>query len=73
MDAFNALISRGHTLIIIEHNMEIIKCADWLVELGPEGGIRGGFIVAEGTPEDLAAHPESVTGRFLKAIPGIQG
>ena len=73
MAAFNELVDNGHSVIIIEHNLDVIKCADWLIELGPEGGIRGGFIVTEGTPEDLAAHPESVTGRFLHAIPGIQG
>jgi len=72
MGAFNELVENGHSVVIIEHNLDVIKCADWLIELGPEGGIRGGFVVAEGTPEDLAAHPESVTGRFLKAIPGIQ-
>ena len=68
MHAFNKLINNGHSVIIIEHNLEVIKCADWLLELGPEGGVRGGFIVAEGTPEDLAAHSESVTGRFLKPL-----
>ena len=68
MRAFNELVNKGHSVIIIEHNLDVIKCADWLIELGPEGGIRGGFIVAEGTPEDLATHPESVTGRFLKPL-----
>lgn len=66
MDAFNALVENGHSVIIIEHNLDVIKSADWLIELGPEGGIRGGFVVAEGTPEDLAADPESITGRFLQ-------
>ncbi|PKQ68677.1 excinuclease ABC subunit A [Labilibaculum manganireducens] len=65
MDAFNALISRGHTLIIIEHNMEIIKCADWLIDLGPEGGINGGQIVFEGVPEDAVHCSASYTGRYL--------
>lgn len=73
MGAFNELVENGHSVIIIEHNLDVIKCADWLIELGPEGGIRGGFIIAEGTPEDLASHTKSVTGRFLKTIPGIQG
>jgi excinuclease ABC subunit A len=66
MDAFNALISRGHTLIIIEHNMEIIKSADWLIDLGPEGGNNGGNIVFEGTPEDATRCKGSFTGKFLK-------
>jgi excinuclease ABC subunit A len=66
MDAFNALISRGHTLIIIEHNMEIIKSADWLIDLGPEGGINGGNLVFEGTPEEATKCKASYTGQFLK-------
>lgn len=66
MDAFNALISRGHTIIIIEHNMEIIKCADWLIDLGPEGGINGGEIVFEGIPEDAINCSASYTGKYLK-------
>eukprot|EP01029_Cantina_marsupialis_P024795 TRINITY_DN644_c0_g4_i1.p1 TRINITY_DN644_c0_g4~~TRINITY_DN644_c0_g4_i1.p1 ORF type:complete len:928 (+),score=60.68 TRINITY_DN644_c0_g4_i1:215-2998(+) len=66
MDAFNALISRGHTLIIIEHNMEIIKSADWLIDLGPEGGSDGGNIVFEGTPEDASICKQSYTGKFLQ-------
>ena len=68
LGAFNALIENGHSVIIIEHNLDVIKCADWLIELGPEGGIRGGFVIAEGTPEDLAANPDSVTGKFLKEL-----
>lgn len=68
MGAFNALVEKGNSVVIIEHNLDVIKCADWLIELGPEGGIRGGFVVAEGTPEDLAANEKSVTGRFLKAL-----
>ena len=68
MTAFNELVDNGHSVVIIEHNLDVIKCADWLIELGPEGGIRGGFIIAEGTPEDLANHSESVTGRFLKPL-----
>ncbi len=66
MDAFNALIARGHTLIIIEHNMEIIKCADWIIDLGVEGGKNGGNIVFEGTPEDIIECKQSFTGKYLK-------
>ena len=64
--AFNALIKQGHSLIIIEHNAEIIKCADWIIDLGPEGGNTGGSIVFEGTPEDLIKSKTSYTGKYLK-------
>ena len=66
MSAFDALIERGHSIIVIEHNMDIIKCADHVIDLGPEGGAAGGFIVCEGTPEDIAKCKKSITGRFLK-------
>jgi excinuclease ABC subunit A len=58
----------GNTLIIIEHNLEVIKCADWLVDLGPEGGAGGGRIVARGTPEEVALVEESYTGRYLRRM-----
>ncbi|MEE3445277.1 MAG: excinuclease ABC subunit UvrA, partial [Prevotella sp.] len=64
--AFDALIERGHSIIVIEHNMDIIKCADHVIDLGPEGGSAGGFIVCEGTPETIAKCEKSITGRFLK-------
>ena len=66
MQSFDALISRGHTIVIIEHNMEVIKCADHIIDIGPEGGDRGGRLVACGTPEEVAACAESYTGQFLK-------
>ena len=66
MDSFNALIARGHTILIIEHNMEIIKCADHVIDLGPEGGDRGGNLVVAGTPEDVVLCKESITGQYLK-------
>ena len=66
MDAFNALISRGHTIVIIEHNMEVIKCADHIIDIGPEGGDRGGNLVACGTPEEVAECEDSYTGQFLR-------
>ena len=66
MEAFNALIARGHTILIIEHNMEIIKCADHIIDMGPDGGDRGGEVVACGTPEQIAACEKSLTGKFLK-------
>ena len=64
--AFNALIKRGHTIVIVEHNMDIIKCADWVVDLGPEAGTAGGQVVFEGTPRGLEQCPESHTGQFLE-------
>lgn len=66
LKAFNALIERGHTVIIIEHNMEVIKCADHIIDIGPEGGKAGGYVVCEGTPEQVAQCEQSHTGRFLK-------
>jgi excinuclease ABC subunit A len=66
LHAFDALIERGHTILVIEHNMEIIKCADYVIDLGPEGGDRGGDLVACGTPEEIAACEKSITGKFLK-------
>jgi len=64
--AFQSLISRGHSILIIEHNMEIIKSADHIIDLGPEGGAEGGYLVCEGTPEQVAACPESHTGKALR-------
>jgi excinuclease ABC subunit A len=64
--SFNALIENGHSIVIIEHNQEIIKCADWVIDLGPEGGDKGGGVVFEGTPEGLAKCSQSYTGKFLK-------
>jgi len=66
LHAFDALIERGHTILIIEHNMEIIKCADHVIDLGPDGGDRGGDLVACGTPEEVAACEKSITGKFLR-------
>lgn len=65
MDSFNSLISHGHTILIIEHNLEVIKCADHIIDLGPEGGELGGEIIFEGNPEDLAKCKRSHTGRYL--------
>lgn len=66
LDSFNALISRGHSIIVIEHNLEIIKSADWIIDLGPEGGDNGGNLVFAGLPEDLVKIKESYTGQALK-------
>jgi excinuclease ABC subunit A len=64
--AFDALINNGHTVIVIEHNMDIIKCADWIIDLGPDGGKNGGNLIFEGKPEDLINNKESYTAKFLK-------
>lgn len=66
LNAFNALIDKGHTVVIIEHNMDVIKCADHIIDLGPDGGDKGGYLVATGTPEEIVACSESFTGRFLQ-------
>jgi excinuclease ABC subunit A len=66
LDSFNALISRGHTIIIVEHNLEIIKSADWIIDMGPEGGDNGGYIVFKGTPEELLKEPNSYTADALR-------
>ena len=66
--AFNRLVEEGHSVVIIEHNLDVIKCADYVIDLGPEGGRQGGFIVAEGTPEALAADEHSPTGQFLRGV-----
>ncbi len=62
------LVERGHTVIVIEHNLDVIKSADWIIDLGPEGGDEGGEVVFSGTPEDLVKHPSSYTGKFLGAL-----
>ncbi|MCR5645636.1 MAG: excinuclease ABC subunit UvrA [Bacteroidales bacterium] len=67
MNVLNKLVDKGNTVVIIEHNMDVIKLADWVVDMGPEGGDRGGRIVCEGTPEQVAQCPESYTGQYLKA------
>ncbi len=64
--AFDALIANGHTIVVVEHNMDVIKCADWVIDLGPEAGDRGGEIVAEGTPEQIMKCEKSHTGKFLR-------
>lgn len=65
MDSFNRLIAQGHTVVIIEHNMDVIKCADYVIDIGPEGGEKGGSIVATGTPEEIVKCPSSYTGQYL--------
>jgi len=64
----NRLADAGHTLVVIEHNLDVIKCADWIIDLGPEGGDRGGTIVATGTPEQIVKSKPSFTGKYLKPL-----
>ena len=64
----NGLVDKGNTVIVIEHNLDVIKTSDWVIDMGPEGGSGGGTVVTEGTPEQIAAHPTSYTGQFLKGL-----
>jgi excinuclease ABC subunit A len=66
LDVLNRLTDRGNTVIVIEHNMEVIKSADYIIDLGPEGGENGGEVIGCGTPEELTQNPTSYTGQFLK-------
>jgi len=67
LKAFDALLVKGHSIIVIEHNIDVIKCADYIIDLGPEGGDKGGFLVATGTPEEIIQNSKSITGKFLSA------
>jgi excinuclease ABC subunit A len=62
------LVETGNTVLVIEHNLDVIKTADWLIDMGPEGGTAGGTIIATGSPEDVAANDKSYTGQFLKPL-----
>jgi len=66
MTSFNALVDKGHSVVVIEHNPDVIKCSDWVIDLGPEGGEEGGYIVFEGTPEEIAKCDKSYTGKYLR-------
>ncbi len=68
LEVLQRLVSQGNSVVVIEHNLDVIKVADWIVDLGPEGGVRGGEVVAEGTPEEVAANPRSFTGGYLKGM-----
>ena len=68
LDVLHRLVDRGNTVLVIEHNLDVIKTADWIIDLGPEGGNRGGMVVAEGTPEDVARTSASYTGQFLEPL-----
>ncbi|HEX6132269.1 MAG TPA: excinuclease ABC subunit A, partial [Actinomycetota bacterium] len=71
LQVLQRLVDSGNTVLVIEHNLDVIKTADWLIDLGPEGGDGGGEVVATGTPEEVAADPASHTGRFLAEVLGV--
>jgi excinuclease ABC subunit A len=66
------LVEGGNTVIVIEHNLDVIKTADWVIDMGPEGGTGGGQVIATGTPEDIAANPVSYTGQYLRPVLGLK-
>ncbi len=66
MASFDALIEKGHSILVIEHNLDLIKCADWIIDLGPEGGENGGLLLAKGTPEEIVKDKKSITAKYLK-------
>jgi len=68
LDVLHRLVDQGNTVVVIEHNLDVIKTADHILDLGPEGGVRGGELVATGTPEDVAQNPASFTGQYLKPL-----
>ncbi|MDP2630579.1 MAG: excinuclease ABC subunit UvrA [Candidatus Uhrbacteria bacterium] len=68
LSVLNQLVEKGNTVLMIEHNLDVIKNADWVIDLGPEGGTQGGQVVAQGTPEDIAKNPKSITGKYLKDV-----
>jgi excinuclease ABC subunit A len=68
IDVLNSLVNMGNTIVVIEHNMEVIKCADYIIDLGPEGGDLGGEIIAIGTPEEIARNKRSYTGQILRPL-----
>ena len=68
MDVMQRLVDKGNSILVIEHNLDVIRCADWIIDLGPDGGDKGGEIVVVGTPETVAEHPTSHTGRYLKQV-----
>jgi excinuclease ABC subunit A len=68
LDVLARLVDAGNSVLVIEHNLDVIKCSDWVVDLGPEGGPGGGRLVAQGSPEQVAGAPESHTGRYLRRV-----
>ena len=70
LEVLQALVDQGNSVVVIEHNLDVIKTADWIVDLGPEGGVKGGEIVAAGTPEQVVKEPRSFTGQYLAPLLG---
>ncbi len=70
LGVLTSLVEKGNSVVVIEHNLDVVKTADWVIDMGPEGGSGGGTVVATGTPEDIAADPDSHTGRFLAPLIG---
>jgi hypothetical protein len=68
LHVLHRLVDTGNTVVVIEHNLDVVKTADWIVDLGPEGGERGGYVIAEGTPEEVARVPGSATGEYLARV-----
>ncbi|MEO1690924.1 MAG: excinuclease ABC subunit A, partial [Cyanobacteria bacterium J06631_6] len=68
LNVLQRLVDKGNSLIVIEHNLDVIRCSDWIIDLGPEGGDKGGQIIATGTPEEVAKNPKSYTGQYLKQV-----
>jgi excinuclease ABC subunit A len=68
LEVLHRLVDQGNSVVVIEHNLDVIKTADWMIDMGPEGGVRGGTIVAEGTPEQVAKNKASFTGHYLKPL-----
>ena len=72
LEALHALVEQGNSVVVIEHNLDVIKTADYILDMGPEGGDKGGTLVASGTPEQVAACPESYTGQYLRPLLGME-
>ena len=68
LDVLQRLVDKGNSMIVIEHNLDVIRCSDWVIDLGPEGGDKGGEIIAQGTPETIAQCQNSYTGQYLKEV-----
>jgi len=71
LEVLGQLVDEGHTVLMVEHHPDVIKCADWVIDLGSGGGESGGHIVAQGTPEDIPKSPDSITGKYLKPLPSF--
>ena len=68
LDVLQRLVDKGNSILVIEHNLDVIRCSDWVIDLGPEGGDKGGELIAAGTPEDVAKNPRSYTGQYLQEV-----